>query len=138
MFLKFSKSSQENLSAGVKHSGTGDFLWILQNFQEHLFCRTSLNACVKSRMFGARWNETMKNYFHFNLLCPLKNSRIYEGLKFYLKGTQSQIISCKMCEVLQIFSFTSNTTYYRETASEFEQHFWHIACFIRICHFSHN
>ena len=28
-----------------RDSGTSVFLWILQNFQDHLFCRTSLDDC---------------------------------------------------------------------------------------------
>ena len=60
------------------------------------------------------WNEAIKKRLHVNIFtekhrwgCRLKYSR-YEGLEFYLKGTQSQILSCKMCEVLQSFSFTEH------------------------------
>ena len=40
--------------------------------------------------------------------CPLKYSCRYAGLEFYLKGTQSQIVSCKICEVLLSLSFTEH------------------------------
>ena len=53
IFLKISQNSQENTCAGVsfliklqarsekRDSGTGVFLWILRNFQEHFFNRTT-------------------------------------------------------------------------------------------------
>ena len=47
MFLKNSKNSQENISLQLylkSNSDTGVFLWILWNFQEHLFYRTPLVA----------------------------------------------------------------------------------------------
>ena len=62
MFWKISKNSQENIFARVTFliklqgwglqlyekggSGTGVFLWILWNFQEHLFEKTALGGCV--------------------------------------------------------------------------------------------
>ena len=61
LFLEISQNSQENTSARVsflvklqawsrqlcqkRHPGTGVFLWILQNFQEHLSYRTPLSGC---------------------------------------------------------------------------------------------
>ena len=61
------------------------------------------------------WNEAMNKCFHVNIFtekhrwgCHLKCICRYEGLEFYLKGTQSQIISCKLSEVLQNFSFTEH------------------------------
>ena len=62
----------------------------------------------------------MKKYFHTNIFtekhrwwCPLKYSCRFEDLEygyfqFYLKVAQSLILSCKICEVLQSFSFTEH------------------------------
>ena len=62
----------------------------------------------------------MKKYFDINVfienhrwLCPLKYICRIAGLEhgclqFYLKGIQSQILSCKTYEVLQSFSFTQH------------------------------
>ena len=113
MFCKkgVTKNYQKNICAGVKR-----VLWILQNFQEHLFCRTYVNAYLHEM------NEAMKKYFDINIFtenhwwwCPLilKYSCRFEGsehgcLQFYLKRTQSHILSCKTCKVLQSFSFTQH------------------------------
>ena len=57
----------------------------------------------------------MKKRFHINIFtekyqwgCRLKYSCRYEGLEFYLKGTQSQVLSCRICKVLQSLSFTEH------------------------------
>ena len=90
-----------------RESSTSGFLWILRKFQEHLFCRTSVNAYLR--------NEATKICFHINIFtekhlcgCRLKYSCRYDGLEFYLRGIQSQILCCKICEVLQSFSFTKH------------------------------
>ena len=66
------------------------------------------------------WNEALKKYFHINIFTekhwwwwPLKYSCRFEGLEHgclqvYLKVAQSLILSCKICEVLQSFSFTKH------------------------------
>ena len=33
----------------LRISKTGTFLWILRNFYEYLFCRTSVNGCLRSK-----------------------------------------------------------------------------------------
>ena len=95
-----------------KESGKADSLWILRNFQEYLFCRTSVNAYLRKMK---QWNNLLKNIFTENhrWWCPLKYSCRIEGLEhgclqFYLKETQSRILFYKTCEVLQSFSFTQN------------------------------
>ena len=95
-----------------RESGKSDFLWILRDFQEHLFRRTSVNAYLREMK---QWKNVLTNIFTENhrWWCPLKYSCRIEGLEhgclqFYLKRTQSQILSCKTCEVLQSFSFTQH------------------------------
>ena len=70
--------------------GIGMFLWILR------ICERVLAL-----------NEATKKYFHIDIFTENTgeyNCR-YEDLEFYLKGTQSQILFCKVDEVLQSFSF---------------------------------
>ena len=95
------------------------------NFAE--FSGPSILYNIFERILG--WNEAIKKCFHVNIFtekhrwgCHLKYNCRYEDLEFYLKGTQSQIISCKLYEVLQNFIFTE---YYLllVTASDFQQHF---------------
>ena len=86
-----------------KEPGTGVFLWILRKFQEHPFPRTSVNTYLRE----------MKQCFHIDIFtekhrCHLKYNCKYQSLEFYLKGTQSRILSCKICQVLQSFSFTEH------------------------------
>ena len=95
-----------------RESSKGESLWILRNFQEYLFCRTSVNAYLREMK---QWKNVLTNIFTENhrWWCPLKYSCRIEGLEhgclqFYLKRTQSQILSCKTCEVLQSFSFTQH------------------------------
>ena len=92
-----------------RESSKGDFLGIFRNFQEYVFCRTSESTLV--------WNEAMKKSFdkYIHRKPPVMVSfelQLYgleHGcLQFYLKGGQSQILSCKTCEVLQSFSFTQH------------------------------
>ena len=92
-----------------RESSKGDSLWIFRNFQEYLFCRTSERTLA--------WNEAMKKSFdkYIHRKPPVMVSfelQLYgleHGcLQFYLKGGQSQILSCKTCEVLQSFSFTQH------------------------------
>ena len=52
VFLKISEHSQENTCAGVsfalkRDSDTGVFLWIFQNFKEHLFWRNVQTAACR-------------------------------------------------------------------------------------------
>ena len=93
-----------------RESDKGDSLWILRNFQEYLFWRTSVNAYLPKMK---QWKNVLTIIFTENhrWWCLLKYSSRIEGLEhgylqFCLKGTQSQILSCKTCEVLQSFSFT--------------------------------
>ena len=79
------------------------------NFAE--FSGPSILYNICERILG--WNEAIKKCFHVNIFtekhrwgCHLKYNCRYEDLEFYLKGTQSQIISCKLYEVLQNFIFT--------------------------------
>ena len=77
----------------------------------------------------------MKKCFGMNIFtenhwwwCPLKYSCRIEGLEhgclqFYLKRTQSQILSCKTCEVLQSFSFTQHYLLLSNC-------FWYLATFL--------
>ena len=56
----------------------------------------------------------------------------YGCLQFYLKGTQSQIFSCKTCGVLQSFSFIQDYLLTPgQLLSDFQQHFWRY-CFRQI------
>ena len=110
-----------------RESSKGESLWILRNFQEYLFCRTSVNAYLREMK---QWNNLLKNIFTENhrWWCPLKYSCRIEGLEhgclqFYLKRTQSQILSCKTCEVLQSFSFTQHYLLLSNC-------FWYLATFL--------
>ena len=92
-----------------RESGTGAFLWVLQNFQDQLFCRIHLwtHTCVKwsiKKIFAHKIYLQKKHWWR----CHLKYSCSYEGVEFYLKGAQSQILSSKICEVLQSFSPTEH------------------------------
>ena len=93
--------SQENLVQTLSYEFCGIFRSIY--FVEHLWTHT----CVKwsnEKMFSRKYIFTEKHRWG----CHLKYSCRYEGLEFYLKGTQSQILSCKLYEVLQSFSFTEH------------------------------
>ena len=56
MFCKkdVSKTSHESICAGVQRAGTDVSLLILGNFQEHQFCKTSVNEYLR---------ETSQNMF---------------------------------------------------------------------------
>ena len=102
MLLKIFKTSLKNSCARAR---VQVFLWILRKFQEHLRCRPSENAYLRE----------MKQCFQTNIFtekhrsgCHLQYSWKYESLEFYIKRTPSQILSCKICEVLQSFSFTEH------------------------------
>ena len=101
-----------------RESGKGDFLWILRSFQEHLFCRTSVNAYLREmKQFDI--NISTENHQWW---CSLKYNCRFEGLEhgcFLIK-------LAKFCRA----SVLHNTTYYWATASDFQQHFWRIAFFI--------
>ena len=66
VFLEISQNSQENTCARVfliklqalglqlykkRHSGTGVFLWILQNLQEHFFLQNTSGGCFSIKCF---------------------------------------------------------------------------------------
>ena len=59
MFLKVSQNSQENRLK--KDSSAGDFLWILQNIQDHLFYRIApVVASEAPKKFAIRrFRETL-------------------------------------------------------------------------------
>ena len=73
VFLEISQNSKENTCARVyyeRNSGTGVFLWILRNFQEHLSYRTpmvavSIYQCVLQMLlfYNLRVNSTTKDNF---------------------------------------------------------------------------
>ena len=95
MFLEISPNSQENTctrvsffnKAGFCWSGTGVFLWILQNFSEHLrwlllkLWKVSLSVAV--RTFGLiikveflKWDSYLpKNWFDLLYWKPFKNDQ---------------------------------------------------------------
>ena len=109
MFCKkdVSKISHESTSAGVQAVGTDVFLLILGNFQEHLFVKHLwTNICVK------QGNE--KIFSHKYIQKKTDDGVLWSAvvgmmsLEFYLKGTQSQVFPCNICEVLQSFSFTEH------------------------------
>ena len=134
LFLKIQKILRKIYVPQSRECGKDNSLWILRNFQEYLFCRTSVNAYLRKMK---QWNNLLKNIFTENhrWWCPLKYSCRIEGLQhgclqFYLKGTQSQILSRKTCVKFCRASVLHNTTYYWATASDFQQHFWRIAFFI--------
>ena len=110
-----------------RESGKDDSLWILRNFQEYLFCRTSANAYLHEIK---QLKNVLTKIFTENhpWWCPLKYSCRSEGLEhgclqFYLKEGQSQILSCKTCEVLQSFSFTQHYLLLGNC-------FWYLAMFL--------
>ena len=125
--------SQENLVQTLSYEFCGIFRSIY--FVEHLWTHT----CVKwsnEKMFSRKYIFTEKHRWG----CHLKYSCRYEGLEFYLKGTQSQIFSCKLYEVLQRFSFTEHSLL-------LDNCFWLSATFLPCylfftlsitCQFSHN
>ena len=121
----------ENICAGVKRVWSRRFP---VNFEE--ISRTSILQNICESILA--WNEATKRCFHVNIFtekhrwgCRLHYSCRYEGLEFYLKGTQSQMLSCKICEVLQSFSFT-------EHYSLLGNYFWlpakFVSCFFPLLH----
>ena len=125
--------SQENLVQTLSYEFCGIFRSIY--FVEHLWTHT----CVKwsnEKMFSRKYIFTEKHRWG----CHLKYSCRYEGQEFYFKGTQSQIFSCKLYEVLQGFSFTEHSLL-------LDNCFWLPATFLPCylfftlsvtCQFSHN
>ena len=108
LFKKFSGKhlcrSQESLLQAFSSKFLGNFKNIY--VVEHLCCQHRTHTSVK-------WsNEKMFSYKYIHRKhswgCRLKYSCRYEGLEFYLKGTQSQVLSCKIWEVLKSFSFTEH------------------------------
>ena len=75
LFLNFFEYSLENTCAGVslflRDSNTGVFLWVLRNFQERLFWRTSTNDCFWNR-FGwiPCYASSYKKCVYFSYLKP--------------------------------------------------------------------
>ena len=85
VFLEISQNSQENTCAKVsffiklqasglqlyqkRDPGTGVFLWILWNFQGHLFYRTPLDDCLcKSNNVRLLW---LYSLLHFQVWWPM-------------------------------------------------------------------
>ena len=77
MLLKVFQTSQENAFVGVffdeagglqpagflkRDSNTSALLWSLENFQEHLFWRTSANNCLTG---GVLWKRCSENFAIF-------------------------------------------------------------------------
>ena len=56
MFLEISQNWGLQLYK-KRDSGTGVFLWILWNFQEHLFYRTPLGDCSEAANRGVLWKK---------------------------------------------------------------------------------
>ena len=142
VFSKFLKILRKISVPESRESGKDDSLIILRNFQEYLFCRTSVNAYLREMK---QRKNVLTNIFTENhrWWCPLKYSCRIEDLEhgrlqFYLKGTQSQILFRKTCQVLQNFSFTQHYLLLRNC-------FWFRAALFgvslslsAICQFSHN
>ena len=97
--------SQESLVKTIPCEFCGIFRNIY--FVEHLWKHT----CLKWSNDKIYWHKYIHRKPRWS--CPLKYSYRFKGLQhgclqFYLKGTQSQILSCKTCEVLQSFSFSQH------------------------------
>ena len=58
---------------------------------------------------------------------PFWRTYRHKALQFYEKRNSSQMLSCKICEVLRKIILTEHCG---TTASDFQQHFERIACFI--------
>ena len=89
--------------------GTGDFLWILQNFQEHLFWRVSVNDCFwlqagelnrrdlpllpclvyinisEGSSFFFFYRRFLYTYLFWFLKLNLQTEKLYGGLRSFLK-----------------------------------------------------
>ena len=78
MFLKICQSSQENTCA--KDSGTGAFLWMLQNIYEHLFHRTtpgltvSDKPCKREQIFNKLEKQSILMFLVFKYIKRMKTS----------------------------------------------------------------
>ena len=108
VFLKIIENSLENICAGVKRVWYRRFpvnleeiskTSILWKICEHIL---ALNEAMKKMLSCKYIHRKTPVRVSFEAHCR------YEGLEFHLKGTKSQILSCKICEVLQSLSFTEN------------------------------
>ena len=97
MFLEISQNSQDHTCARVffsiklrawglqlyseRDSGTGIFLWILQNFLEHLFYRTPLVAASEGSATVPKYTSiqttTSWQYLSTKSLCDIKKNLHY-------------------------------------------------------------
>ena len=97
VFLEILQNSQENTCARVSFliklgPGTGVFLWILQNFKKHLFCRTLRDGFFRTRVnFMIYWTWLgLKKY-----LTTLLNSDLdlfYDLLDLNLENTLTNLL----------------------------------------------
>ena len=113
MFCKkhVSKTSHENICAGVQRAGTDVSLLSLGNFQEHLFCKHLwTNTCVKQVRICSQRNSG--DGVLWSAVAGMMS------LKFYLKRTQAQVFPCKICEVVQNFS-SRKRLYQRPSSNKF-------------------
>ena len=110
MFLKMSQYSQQNTCVGVSfseivacnftkiNSGTGVFLWILQNFKEHIFSKTSANGCFWDliKVIFDLSEIAMKNvYFMCILLCDCTNTVVIKAkIHYMINHIQFVRLSC--------------------------------------------
>ena len=71
----------------------------------------------------------MKKYILINRKAPVIVSLPVAGLRAYSFTKKDSILDvfCEICEVLQNLIFEENSW---ATASNFQQHFWHITCSI--------
>ena len=136
VFLKISKDYQLKISVSEsRESGKGDFLWILRNFAniyfvEHLWTHTFV-----------KWSN--ENYFDINIFTKTTGDRVLwstvvglraysmDAYSFTSKGISHRYFLVKLMKFCRA-SVLHNTTYCWATASNFQQHFWRIACFINL------
>ena len=94
LFLKTSQYSQESCRPATllkRDSNTGFFLWILRNFQEHLFWRTSVNHCLWSFKTATehQFNQDLGTYKFLGkklIHVKYKVSYVLNYLKFFEAG----------------------------------------------------
>ena len=97
LFLKTSQHSQESCRPATllkRDSNTGFFLWILRNFQEHLFWRTSVNHCLWffKKATEHQFNQDLGTYKFLGkklIHVKYKVSYVLNYLKFLRQGTKT-------------------------------------------------
>ena len=71
-----------------KHLYTGVFLWILQNFQEHLFSQNTSGGCFYSLphppiLLDRHWNSRITSVWPLNLWIGFLNSDVFQRNKLF-------------------------------------------------------